>query len=112
MVLIVDQELLGAIRQIVREEVSGVKEDVSSLKDDVSTLKTDVAEMKRLLNKNNHLLRVLRIETDTNKIKLSIITDKIDRLIDNQESQNELRDKLKNHHHQLAIETGEPVINN
>ncbi len=73
-----DQELLDGIRQIVREEISGVKDDLSSLKIDISELKADVAEMKTTLDKNNHLLRVLQIETDTNKIKLSIISEKID----------------------------------
>ncbi|MFP4021917.1 MAG: hypothetical protein ACLFUK_09960 [Halanaerobium sp.] len=108
-----DQELLDGIRQVVREEISGVKGDKTSLKDDLSSLKKDVAEMKRLLNKNNHLLRVLRIETDTNKTRMDIVSNKIDRLIDNQKRQNELRDKLKNnHHHQLVIQTGEPIINN
>jgi hypothetical protein len=40
-VLIVNQELLDSIRQIIREEISGVKGDVSSLKGDVSSLKND-----------------------------------------------------------------------
>ena len=126
-----DQELLDGIRQIVREEISEVKDDVSSLKgdvsslksdvsslktdvsslkNDVSSLKTDVAEMKTTLDKNNHLLRVLRIKTDTNEIKLSIISDKIDRFIDNQKWSNESQNKLKDHHHQIVIETGEPVF--
>ena len=101
--LTLDQELLNGIRQIVREEISGVKDDVSSLKSDVAAIET-------LLGKNNHLLRLLRIETDTNKIKMSIINDKIDHLIDNLERKNKLEDKLKDHHHQIVIETGEPVF--
>jgi len=115
-VLIVDQELLDGIKQIVqevvREEISGVNEDISSLKGDLSSLKEDAAEMKELLNKNNHLLRVLRIETDTNKIKLSIINDELDRFINNQKRQNALKDELKKHQHKLVIETGEPIFNN
>ncbi|TDO95205.1 hypothetical protein DFR79_101206 [Halanaerobium saccharolyticum] len=106
-----DQELLDGIRQIVREEISGVKDDVSSLKADISELKSDVAEIERLLGKNNHLLRVLRIETDTNEIKMSIIDGKIDNLIDNLEKQTKLKDALRDHHHQIVIETGEPVFN-
>lgn len=111
MVLTLDQELLDGIRQIVREEISGVKDEVSSLKTDISGLKADVAAVETLLGKNNHLLRLLRIETDTNKIKMSIISNKIDSLIDNLERQNELEGKLKDHHHQIVIETGEPVFN-
>jgi len=114
-VLTLDQELLDGIRQIitevVREEISGVKDDVSSLQKDISGLKSDAAAIERLLDKNNHLLRVLRIETDTNKIKMSIISNKIDSLIDNLERQNELKDKLKDHQHQIVIETGGPVFN-
>lgn len=44
--LILDQELLDGIRQIVREEISGVKGDVSSLKSNVSSLKDDVSSLK------------------------------------------------------------------
>lgn len=110
-----DQELLGGIRQIitevVREEISGVKDDISSLKTDISELKADAAAIETLLGKNNHLLRLARIETDTNKIKMSIISNKIDSLIDNLERQNELKDKLKDHQHQIVIETGGPVFN-
>jgi len=63
-------------------------------------------------DKNNHLLRVLRIETDTNKIKMGIISDKIDRFIDEQKRENEFKNKLNNHRHKLVIQTGEPIVNN
>lgn len=66
--------------------------------------------MKTTLDKNNHLLRVLRIETDTNKIKLSIISEKIDNMIESQQRQNDLKNIAENHHHQIVIETGEPVF--
>jgi chromosome segregation ATPase len=45
-VLNLDQELLDGIRQIIREEISGVEGDVSSLKSDVSSLKSDVSSLK------------------------------------------------------------------
>ena len=64
-----DQELLDAIRQIVREEVSGVKEDVSSLKDDVSTLKTDVSSLKG---------DVSTLKTDVSSLKNDVSTLKTD----------------------------------
>lgn len=45
-----DQELLDGIksivREVVREEISGVKKDVNSLKGDVSSLKSDVSSLK------------------------------------------------------------------
>jgi hypothetical protein len=110
-VLTLDQELLDGIRQIVREEISGVKDDLSSLKIDISELKADVAEMKTTLDKNNHLLRVLQIETDTNKIKLSIISEKTDNMIESQQRQIDLKNIQENHQHQIVIETGEPVFN-
>ena len=41
-----DQELLQAIRSVVREEIAPVKEDVAVLKTDVAELKTDVSKLK------------------------------------------------------------------
>ena len=107
--LTLDQELLDGIRQIVREEISGVKDDLSSLKRDISELKADLSDMETVLDKNNHLLRLLRIETDTNKIKLSIISGKIANFIEVKQRSNDVQDIL-NHHHQIVIESGEPVF--
>lgn len=43
----ISEELIDAIRQVVREEVAGIKQDVSGLKQGVSGLKEDVSALKQ-----------------------------------------------------------------
>ena len=64
-----DQELLDGIRQIIREEISGVETDVSTLKTDVSTLKTDVSTLKT---------DVSTLKTDVSSLKSDVSTLKTD----------------------------------
>jgi chromosome segregation ATPase len=130
-VLTLDQELLDGIRQIVREEISGVKDDVSSLKNDVSSLKTDVsglkddvsslktdvsilkkdvAEMKPQLEENTNIVRALLANSEEHSAKLDQLEHRVSNLEGSQKRQGELEAYLKNHHHQIVIETGEPVF--
>lgn len=126
--LTLDQELLDGIRQVVtevvREEISGVKDDVSSLKGDVSSLKSDVsslksdvsslkvdvAAMKQQLEENTNIVRALLANPEEHGAKLDQLEHRVARLEGNQKSQGELEAYLKDHHHQIVIETGEPVF--
>ncbi|RCW58649.1 hypothetical protein [Halanaerobium sp. ST460_2HS_T2] len=131
-----DQELLDGIRQIVREEISGVKadvsslkedvtslkedvsslkedvtslkEDVSSLKEDVSTLKGDVAEMKPQLKENTQLIKTLLARTEANGAKIDQLDNKVAHLQGSEKRQNKLEDEFYHHRHKIIIETGEP----
>lgn len=114
-----DQELLDGIRQVVREEISGVKDDVSSLKSDVSslksdvsTLKTDVSEMKPQLEENTNIVRALLANSEEHGAKLDQLEHRVSRLEGTQKRQGELEAYLKDHHHEIVIETGKPVFNN
>lgn len=102
MVLNLDQELLDGIREVVREvvreEISGVKEDVSSLKSDVSGLK------------NDHLLKLLDIKADSNQEYLKLLDLRLELLIKNQKKEDSQKDALKNHCHQIAFTTGEAIF--
>ncbi|MEC9491088.1 MAG: hypothetical protein UMU04_09050 [Halanaerobiales bacterium] len=126
MVLTLDQELLDGIRQVVREEISGVKDDVSSLKSDVSslksdvsslksdvsTLKTDVSEMKPQLEENTNIVRALLANSEEHGAKFDQLEHRVSRLEGTQKRQGELEAYLKDHHHEIVIETGKPVFNN
>ena len=110
MVLTLDQELLDGIRQVVREEISGVKDDVSSLKNDVSTLKKDVSEMKPQLEENTNIVRALLANSEEHGAQLDQLEHRVAKLEGSQKRQGELEAYLKDHHHQIVIETGEPVF--
>jgi chromosome segregation ATPase len=117
-----DQEFLNAIRQIVREEISGVKSDVSSLKsdvsslksdvsslkNDVSSLKSDVAEMKLQLKENTDMIRTLLARTETHGAKLEQLDLKTAELVGSEKKQNKLEEEFYHHRHKIVIETGIP----
>jgi len=131
-----DQELLDGIRQIVREEISGVKNDVSSLKtdvsslksdvsslksdvsslksdvsslkSDVSTLKMDVAEMKPQLKENTDMIRTLLGRTETHGAKLDQLDLKMANLEGSEKRQNKLEEEFYHHRHKIVIETDLP----
>ncbi|PTX17480.1 hypothetical protein SAMN04488598_104121 [Halanaerobium congolense] len=126
-----DQEFLNAIRQIVREEISGVKGDVSSLKDDVSslkgdvsslktdvsllkndvsTLKKDVAEMKPQLEENTQMLRTLLARTDNHGAMLEQLNLRVSRLEGNKKKYQKLNDDFYHHSHKVLVEIKEPVF--
>jgi len=135
-VLTLDQELLDGIRQIVREEISGVKDDVSSLKGDVSSLKsdvsslkndvsglkddvsllktdvsilkTDVAEMKPQLKENTDMIRTLLARTETHGAKLDQLDLKMANLEGTEKRQNKLEEEFYHHRHKIVIETDSP----
>ncbi len=117
-----DQELLDGIRQIVREEISGVKgdvsslksdvsslkNDVSSLKNDVSSLKSDVAEMKPQLKENTDMIRTLLARTETHGAKLEQLDLKMADLQGSEKRQNKLEEEFYHHRHKIVIETDLP----
>lgn len=77
MVLTLDQELLDGIRQIIREEISGVKEDISSLKDDVSTLKSDVTSLKTDVSSLMDDVSTLKSDVSSLKTDVSLLKDDV-----------------------------------
>ena len=122
--LIVNQELLDSIRQIIREEISGVKGDVSSLKGDVSSLKTDVsllkndvstlkkdvAEMKPQLEENTQMLRTLLARTDNHGAMLEQLNIRVSRLEGNEKRYKKLNNDFYYHSHKVVVEIKEPVF--
>jgi len=137
-VLIVNQELLDSIRQIIREEISGVKgdvsslkgdvsslkndvsslkndvsslkNDVSSLKNDVSSLKNDVAEMKPQLEENTQMLRTLLARTDNHGAMLEQLNIRVSRLEGNEKRYKKLNNDFYYHSHKVVVEIKEPVF--
>lgn len=80
-----NQELLIAIREIVREELKPVKTDVSGLKEDVSGLKEDMNYMKitlkeqgQILNALEHKLDVVKVEQENMKYDVNKLVGKVE----------------------------------
>jgi chromosome segregation ATPase len=71
-----NQDLLVAIRQIIREEISGIKADVSELKTDVTELKTDVTELKTDVSELK--TDVSELKTDVSELKTDVSELKTD----------------------------------
>jgi len=123
-VLNLDQELLDGIRQIIREEISGVegdvsslkedvsslKTDVSSLKTDVSTLKSDVAEMKPQLEENTDMVRVLLANSKTHGAEIEQLNHRVAGLEGNKKRVDKLEKIFLNHRHEVVFEIGESVF--
>ena len=105
-----DQELLDGIRQIIREEISGVETDVSTLKTDVSTLKTDVAEMKPQLKENTDMLRVLLANSETHGAEIKQLNHRVAKIEGINKRQDKLESGLLNHRHEVVFKIGEAVF--
>jgi len=133
-----DQELLDGIRQIIREEISGVesdvstlktdvsslkgdvstlktdvsslKNDVSTLKTDVSTLKNDVAEMKPQLKENTDMLRVLLANSETHGAEIKQLNHRVAKIEGINKRQDKLESGLLNHRHEVVFKIGEAVF--
>ena len=108
--LTLEQEFLDSIRQIIREEISGVKGDVSSLKGDVSSLKNDVAEMKPQLEENTQMLRTLLARTDNHGAMVEQLNIRVSRLEGNEERYKKLNNDFYYHSHKVVVEIKEPVF--
>lgn len=63
-----DKELIEAIRQVVKEEVSGIKVEVSGIKEEISGGKNDLKEFRAEFNdfKNDTTTSLDRIEKRLN----------------------------------------------
>jgi len=123
-VLKLDQELLDGIRQIIREEISGVetdvstlktdvstlKTDVSTLKTDVSTLKTDVAEMKPQLKENTDMLRVLLANSETHGAEIKQLDYRVAEVEGMKKRQDKLESDLLKHRHEVVVKIGESIF--
>ncbi|SFL22010.1 hypothetical protein [Halanaerobium salsuginis] len=117
-----NQDLLVAIRQIIREEISGIKADVAELKTDVtelktdvtelktdvSELKTDVAAMKPQLFENTQLLKSLLANSEAHGAKLDQLDNRVARLEGSKQRQDKLADEFYHHRHRIIIETEKP----
>lgn len=122
--LTLDQELLDGIRQIIREEISGVEEDVSTLKTDVSSLKTDVStlktnvsslkndvsEMKPQLEENTDMLRVLLANSETHGAEIKQLNYRVAKMEGINKRQDKLESGLLNHRHEAVFKIGEAVF--
>ena len=105
-----DQELLDGIRQIIREEISGVETDVSTLKTDVSTLKTDVAEMKPQLKENTDMLRVLLANSETHGAEIKQLDYRVAEVEGMKKRQDKLESDLLKHRHEVIVKIGESIF--
>jgi chromosome segregation ATPase len=124
-----NQDLLVAIRQIIREEISGIKADVTELKTDVTELKTDVTElkadvtglktdvtglktdvaaMKPQLFENTQLLKSLLANSEAHGAKLDQLDNRVARLEGSKQRQDKLADEFYHHRHRIIIETEKP----
>ena len=97
------QELLYAIRSVVREEIHPIKEDIAGMKEDIAGLKTDVANLKEDVSVLKDELgevkqRVTKIEitqeTVTNK-KLELLFEGQRDTLDKFHQLDELADKVE-----------------
>jgi len=109
-VLKLDQELLDGIRQIIREEISGVETDVSTLKTDVSTLKTDVAEMKPQLKEHTDMLRVLLANSETHGAEIKQLDYRVAEVEGMKKRQDKLESDLLKHRHEVIVKIGESIF--
>jgi chromosome segregation ATPase len=112
-----DNELINAIRQVVKEEISGLKNDVSGLKNDFSDLKNDVSDLKndfsgikKQLSENTSILKALEHASQVHKAELDNLNFKVAKLSGNEEKIKKLEDNLNNHEHDIIIKTGKTKV--
>jgi predicted nucleic acid-binding Zn-ribbon protein len=108
--IIMDNELIKAIRQVVKEEVLGIKNEVSGLKEDVSGFKEDVSGIKKQLSENTSILKALEHASQVHKAELDNLNIKVAKLSGNEEKIKKLEDNLNHHEHDIIIKTGKTKV--
>jgi chromosome segregation ATPase len=98
-----DKELVDAIRQVVREEVSGIKGNVSGLKDDVKHIKDQVKENARLLRALEHNSEVHKAEIENLKLEIAKVAG-------NEEKIKKLKRDFEQHEHDITLKAKKTTI--
>lgn len=103
--ILTNNELLGAIKQILQEATEPIKKDVAEIRDDVSKLKGNVTELQKAQEESSESIQFLSVqidsrfndlEKDVRVIKTTMVTKSYldDKLLDFKAEMNMRNDRL------------------